>query len=105
MSPDQGVSQICSFWAFVRLSAVTAIMADDEWLSATIEEINGFLKGGLLEGAPGCPCLVHRKGIQELFITNRPIAKLQREKERGEVLRLVDRSFTIKGLERLLPGH
>ena len=100
--------EICSLLGIRHgLVAVTkADMVDDEWLKATIEEINGFLKGGLLEGAPVVPVSsVTGKGIQELITNIDSIAKSIKERKSGEVLRLpVDRSFTIKGFGTVVTG-
>ncbi len=100
--------EICSLLGIQHgLVAVTkADMVDDEWLKATIEEINGFLKGGFLEGAPVVPVSsVTGKGIQELITNIDSIAKSIKERKSGEVLRLpVDRSFTIKGFGTVVTG-
>ncbi|MBM2837781.1 MAG: selB, partial [Deltaproteobacteria bacterium] len=100
--------EICSLLGIRHgLVAVTkADMVDDEWLKATIEEINGFLKGGFLEGAPVVPVSsVTGTGIQELITNIDSIAKSIKQRKSGEVLRLpVDRSFTIKGFGTVVTG-
>jgi selenocysteine-specific elongation factor len=100
--------EICSLLGIRHgLVAVTkADMVDDEWLKATVEEINGFLKGGFLEGAPVVPVSsVTGKGVQELITNIDSIAKSLKQRKSGEVLRLpVDRSFTIKGFGTVVTG-
>ncbi|MBF8250423.1 MAG: selB, partial [Deltaproteobacteria bacterium] len=100
--------EICSLLGIRHgLVAVTkADMVDDEWLKATIEDINGFLKGGFLEGSPVVPVSsVTGTGIQELITNIDSIAKSIKQRKSGEVLRLpVDRSFTIKGFGTVVTG-
>src|SRR4030067_1799263 len=83
--------EICSLLRIqhVRVAVTKADMVDDEWLKATIEDINGFLKGGFLEGAPVVPVSsVTGTGIQELISNINSITKTIKHRKRGEVMRL-----------------
>lgn len=99
---------ICSLLGIKHgLVAVTkADMVDDEWLTMTIDDIEKFLKGTFLEGAPVIPVSsVTGKGVAELISSLDSMAGKVKTKRVEGMFRLpVDRAFIIKGFGTVVTG-
>lgn len=81
-------------------------MVDEEWLEMVTEDVEGFLKGTFLEGAPVIPfSSVTGHGRSELLGALAALCAQAPERASSGLLRLpVDRVFTMKGFGTVVTG-
>ena len=115
IAADEGVMpqtrehlQICTLLGirqgFVALTKID--MVDPEWLTLVQEEIQGFLQGTFLEGAPIVPISsLKGTGLPELVATIEKVADAVEDQTDIGLFRLpVDRVFTMKGFGTVVTG-
>lgn len=99
---------ICSLLGISRgIVALTKIdLVDKDWLDLVRSEINGFLQGTFLEGAPiVAVSAVKQEGLNDLIRELDVIAAQINEKTDDGIFRLpVDRVFTMKGFGTVVTG-
>ncbi len=81
-------------------------MVDEEWLEMVTDDVQGFLKGTFLDGAPLVPVSsLTGHGLPELLETLETLCKAIPERTTSGLLRLpVDRVFTMKGFGTVVTG-
>jgi len=115
IAADEGVMpqtrehlQICTLLGirqgFVALTKVD--MVEPEWLTLVRDEIQGFLQGTFLEGAPIVPISsLTGAGLPELVATIEKVAdELEEQADIGLFRLPVDRVFTMKGFGTVVTG-
>ncbi|HID29508.1 MAG TPA: selenocysteine-specific translation elongation factor, partial [Desulfobacterales bacterium] len=81
-------------------------MVDEEWLEMVTDDVQGFLKGTFLEGAPILPVSsLSGQGLPEFVEALETLCKAVPERKSSGLFRLpVDRVFTIKGFGTVVTG-
>ncbi len=81
-------------------------MVDEEWLEMVADDVQGFLKGTFLEGAPIVPVSsLTGQGVNELLESLETLCKAVPERASSGLFRLpVDRVFTMKGFGTVVTG-
>jgi selenocysteine-specific elongation factor len=81
-------------------------MVDEEWLEMVTDDVQGFLKGTFLEGAPVLPVSsLSGQGLPEFLEALEALCKEVPERTSGGLFRLpVDRVFTMKGFGTVVTG-
>ena len=79
---------------------------DEEWLELVTDDVQGFLKGTFLEGAPVAPVSsLTGHGLPELLEALETLCKAVPERTSSGMFRLpVDRVFTMKGFGTVVTG-
>jgi len=79
---------------------------DEEWLEMVTDDVQGFLKGTFLEGAPVIPVSsLTGQGLPEFLNALETLCKAVPERTSGGLFRLpVDRVFTMKGFGTVVTG-
>ena len=81
-------------------------MVDEEWLEMVADDVQGFLQGTFLEGAPIVPVSsLNGQGVNELLESLEALCKAVPERTSSGLFRLpVDRVFTMKGFGTVVTG-
>ncbi|THB64978.1 MAG: selenocysteine-specific translation elongation factor, partial [Desulfovibrio sp.] len=100
--------EICSLLGITHgLVALTKTdLVDEDWLALVQEDLERFLQGSFLEGAPVVPVSARAgQGIEELKAQLAEQAQSARANRRADLLRLpVDRVFTMRGHGTVVTG-